>query len=508
MKNHKKLRNALATLLLALPLALQGAVGVKTAQAAETSTETATVTLHKYVFDKSLPSDKIDNSKSQSEIEGWLNKNNAKPLDGVEFTAYDVTSEYADAYKKATGNNNESPADAAKTASAAVAKKADALQKTPTAKVVDKQKTANGGLASFDLPLRDANGNYKAYLFVETDAPANITQKAEPFVLAMPIYEADGKNVQKSINIYPKNVKQSDKKTLNDNRSHHDFTAGEKINYTIETVVPWNIANKKVYTITDNPSKGLIMDADTIQIEGLASDKYTVEKNADNGFTITITAANLAAFAGKTLKTTVKGHLSIEDLTLIDTGIPNKATAKVDNEAHHEVKSEEVFTGGKKFVKVDGSNQSKTLAGAQFQLVIVNNGKVVKYAHGDEKKGYTFDTNNTDVATKTTGENGQFEFAGLKYSESLEAGESYAVKEVKAPTGYDLLKAPVLFTVAKDSYKTVQAADVQKISNTKKGGFLPSTGGMGIVLFIAAGVVVMAGAAGAMIARRNRRENI
>ena len=472
MKNHKKLRNALATLLLALPLALQGAVGVKTAQAAETSTETATVTLHKYVFDKSLPSDKIDNSKSQDEINAWLTKNNAEALDGVEFTAYDVTSEYADAYKTATGDKNESPADAAKTASAAVAKKADALQKTAT--VVGKQTTANGGLASFaNLPLRDANGNYKAYLFAETDAPANITQKAEPFVLAMPIYGA-----------------------------------GEKINYSIETVVPWNIANKKVYTITDNPSKGLIMDADTIQIEGLASNKYTVKKNADNGFTITIPAANLAAFAGKTLKTTVKGHLSIEDLTLIDTGIPNKATAKVDNEAHHEVKSEEVFTGGKKFVKVDGSNQSKTLAGAQFQLVIVKNGQVVKYAHGNEKDGYTFDTNNTNVATKTTGENGQFEFAGLKYSESLEAGESYAVKEVKAPTGYDLLKDPVLFTVAKDSYKTVQAADGQKISNTKKGGFLPSTGGMGIVLFIAAGVVVMAGAVGTMIVRRNRRENI
>lgn len=192
MKNHKKLRNALATLLLALPLALQGAVGVKTAQAAETSTETATVTLHKYVFDKSLPSDKIDNSKSQDEINAWLTKNNAEALDGVEFTAYDVTSEYADAYKTATGDKNESPADAAKTASAAVAKKADALQKT--AKVVDKQTTANGGLASFaNLPLRDANGNYKAYLFAETDAPANITQKAEPFVLAMPIYGAGGK---------------------------------------------------------------------------------------------------------------------------------------------------------------------------------------------------------------------------------------------------------------------------------------------------------------------------
>lgn len=504
MKNHKKLRNALATLLLALPLALQGAVGVKTAQAAETSTETATVTLHKYVFDNSLPSDKIDNSKSQDEINAWLNKNNAKTLDGVEFTAYDVTSEYADAYKTATGKKNESPADAAKTASAAVAKKADALQKPAT--VVGKQKTANGGLASFaNLPLRDANGNYKAYLFVETDSPANITQKAEPFVLAMPIYGADGKTVQKSINIYPKNVEQSDKKTLEEKRP--DFTAGEKINYSIETVVPWNIANKKVYTITDNPSKGLIMDTDTIHIEGL-SGEYEVEKNADNGFTIKIPAANLAAFAGKTLKTTVKGHLSIEDLTLIDTGIPNKATAKVDNEAHHEVKSEEVFTGGKKFVKVDGSKQSKTLAGAQFQLVIVKNGQVVKYAHGNEKDGYTFDTNNTDVATETTGENGQFEFAGLKYSESLEAGESYAVKEVKAPTGYDLLKDPVLFTVEKDSYKTVQAADGQKISNTKKGGFLPSTGGMGIVLFIVAGVVVMAGAAGAMIARRNRRENI
>lgn len=505
MKNHKKLRNALATLLLALPLALQGAVGVKTAQAAETSTETATVTLHKYVFNKSLPSDKIDNSKSQDKINAWLTKNNAEALDGVEFTAYDVTSEYADAYKTATGDNNESPADAAKTASDAVAKKADALQKTAT--VVGKQTTANGGLASFaNLPLRDANGNYKAYLFVETDAPANITQQAEPFVLAMPVYGADGKTVQKSINIYPKNVKQSDKKTLEEN--HKDFTTGEKINYSIETVVPWNIANKEVYTITDNPSKGLIMDTDTIQIEGLASNKYTVKKNADNGFTITIPAADLAAFAGKTIKTTVKGHLSIEDLTLIETGIPNKATAKVDNEAHLEVKSEEVFTGGKKFVKVDGSNQSKTLAGAQFQLVIVKNGQVVKYAHGNEKDGYTFDTNNTNVATKTTGENGQFEFAGLKNSTELEAGESYAVKEVKAPTGYNLLKDPVLFTVEEGSYKTVQATDGQKISNTKKGGFLPSTGGMGIVLFIVAGVVVMAGAAGTMIARRNRHENI
>lgn len=505
MKNHKKLRNALATLLLALPLALQGAVGVKTAQAAETSTETATVTLHKYVFNKSLPSDKIDNSKSQDEINAWLTENNAEALDGVEFTAYDVTSEYANAYETATGDKNESPADAAKTASAAVAKNADVLQKTAT--VVGKQTTANGGLASFaNLPLRDENGNYKAYLFVETDAPANITQKAEPFVLAMPVYGADGKTVQKSINIYPKNVKQSDKKTLEEN--HKDFTAGEKINYSIETVVPWNIANKKVYTITDNPSKGLIMDTDTIQIEGLASNQYTVKKNADNGFTITIPAADLAAFAGKTIKTTVKGHLSIEDLTLIETGIPNKATAMVDNEAHHEVKSEEVFTGGKKFVKVDGSNQSKTLAGAQFQLVIVKNGQVVKYAHGNEKDGYTFDTNNTNVATKTTGENGQFEFAGLKNSTELEEGESYAVKEVKAPTGYNLLNDPVLFTVEEGSYKTVQATDGQKISNTKKGGFLPSTGGMGIVLFIVAGVVVMAGAAGTMIARRNRHENI
>lgn len=504
MKNHKKLRNALATLLLALPLAVQGAVGVQTAQAAEAAPSTVNVTLHKYVFDKALPSDKIDNSKSQSEIEGWLNKNNAKPLDGVEFTAYDVTSEYAAAYKTATGDRKESPADAAKTASAAVAAKADSLQKT--ASVVGRQKTANGGLANFEgLKLRDDKGNYKAYLFVETDAPANVTTKAEPFVLAMPIYGADGKTVQSNVNIYPKNVKDTDRKKMT--ATHVDFTAGEAIPYEIDTVVPWNIANKTEYTITDNPSKGLVMDTDTIAIEGLTKDQYTVRKNADNGFTITIPAGNLAKFAGKTLKTTVNGHLSIADLTLIDKGIPNEATAKVDNEAHDTVKSEEVFTGGKKFVKVDASNTGKTLAGAQFQLVIVKNGKVVKYAHGNEKDGYTFDANDSNVATKTTGEDGKFEFAGLKYSTELEAGESYAVKEVKAPAGYDMLKDPVQFTVAKDSYNGA-AAVVQKVSDTKKGGFLPSTGGMGIVLFIAAGVAVMAAAAGAMVVRRNRREDI
>lgn len=497
MFTFKKVKTGLLALMLALPLGVSGLAN-QSVKADSAKVDTVNVTLHKYVFSDKLPSTTVQNTDSTNDED--FTKLGGKTLDGVTFTAYDVTSEYQKAYK-----NSQDAQEASET----VAKKDTDLQKTATK--VAEATTANGGLANFkDLALRDSDGNYKAYLFVETNSPANVTQKSASFVLAMPIYKGDGssKEIQTNVNVWPKSVKMEDSKHMT--ASHNDFTAGESIPYVINTVIPWNIAQKTTYTITDTPDKGLVMDTDSIAIEGLNKSDYTVTKNSDNGFTIEIAANKLASFAGQTLKTTVNGHLSINDLTLIDTNIYNSAQAKVDNEFHTQVKSEEVYTGGKKFVKVDSANSDKKLSGAHFQLVIVDsNNNIVSYAHGDEKSGYTFDSKNENVAEKTSDDNGAFEFAGLKYSTELASGQSYAVVETKAPEGYELptgTKAITTFKVAKDSYKTT--SQIQTITNVKGGGFLPHTGGMGIVAFIACGLVVMGLALAVMFARKNRQDNI
>nr|WP_315897732.1 pilin N-terminal domain-containing protein [Weissella cibaria] len=43
--------------------------------------------------------------------------------------------------------------------------------------------------------MKDSKGNYMTYLFVETDSPSNITQKAAPIVLTLPIFKS-GSNTE------------------------------------------------------------------------------------------------------------------------------------------------------------------------------------------------------------------------------------------------------------------------------------------------------------------------
>ena len=71
--------------------------------------------------------------------------------------------------------------------------------------------------------------------------------------------------------------------------------------------------------------------------------------------------------------------------------------------------------------------------------------------------------------------------------------------ETKAPEGYAKLTAPVKFVVTQGSYADAQKVEIDNITK----GLLPSTGGNGIYIYIAAGlVVVVLAAIGYRIAKR------
>lgn len=122
-------------------------------------------------------------------------------------------------------------------------------------------------------------------------------------------------------------------------------------------------------------------------------------------------------------------------------------------------------------------------------------------------------TETKDDAFKfVSGKNGQFEVKGLEYNK---ANDSYHLEEVKAPAGYELPSNAddvASFVVAKGSYdgalagenqpthldykledeENTQDGQGQQVKNIKVS--IPKTGGIGSLIFIAAGLAIMGGA--------------
>ncbi|WP_331282011.1 SpaH/EbpB family LPXTG-anchored major pilin [Lactobacillus delbrueckii] len=186
--------------------------------------------------------------------------------------------------------------------------------------------------------------------------------------------------------------------------------------------------------------------------------------------------------------------------------IGNTATLNIGNgtdTTSTQANGPKIYTGGAQFVNKD-SQSNKTLAGAKFQLVKVDsNGNIVSYATQASDSSYTWSDSATGATKYTSDTNGLVALKGLSYSDKLDSGESYALLEIKAPDGYAKLDSPVKFSITKGSFD-----DSNKITidNTKEGGLLPSTGGKGIYIFLAIGIVIMIVAFGGYKAIKKHEE--
>lgn len=154
-------------------------------------------------------------------------------------------------------------------------------------------------------------------------------------------------------------------------------------------------------------------------------------------------------------------------------------------------------------VKQDGDN-TKKLQGAEFKLYTDKEAKNEVKVSGSNGV-YTVDPSGSS-ATLTTDENGKITINGLD-------SKTYYLKETKAPSGYKLDDTVRKVTVTPDSavanakngeaiaYKVNGYSDHTMTINNYKGS-LPSTGGMGIVLMVVAGVLLIAGGMISIMRRR------
>lgn len=322
----------------------------------------------------------------------------------------------------------------------------------------------------------------------------------------------------------------------NEEKKVKDNQVGDTVTWKVKASIPEKIASLKTYELVDQLSKGLAVNQENLNMVVKAGDiklnnnkDYTIsigDYDNTNGTTITVTftEAGKGKMAGKTLVEMTFASKLTKDAVIGASGNPNDVTLKYSNTTDttstskpEETKPNEipaVFTYALdiyKFCKDKGSNTP--LANAEFTV------------YGSKK-----DINNNDVIDETTiiatgksGTDGKVVFN--LYKKTLPTGDTsdavsvkegtYYIKETKAPKGYNLLKDTIevkyviSYTGSEDLTGRHQTANVTIANNNgtvtneghlhygienKKGFTLPTTGGMGTVIFSVLGIaLVLAG---------------
>lgn len=380
------------------------------------------------------------------------------------------------------------------------------------------------------------------YLVRETTAASstpNATTGNAPLSLFM---MKGGQNIVITVK---SDVPTSHKKIVNDDynnpRDADDFQTNEDITYRLTFNIPSNWKDQYkdgfYFTMHDELSKGLdYVEGQTPVIKVADSeDKITSATDWDAS---KLYAKPTASVTGKTTvewkfatagdndsaKRTANLHLAGKTVVVYYKAKMN-ASAKIasaggngntyqvyyqhnpgnaaDGYDHTTPETPNVYTYQFIVVKQDGDNKDTKLSGAEFKLYS-DQSATKEVAVSLAKGAYTVNPNGTAVLT--TGTDGKITVNGL------DSG-TYYLKETKAPSGYKLDDTVREVTVTPDS-KVVDAKNGEAIAYKVNGysnhtmtidnykGSLPSTGGMGIVLMVVAGVLLIAGGMISIMRRR------
>lgn len=391
------------------------------------------------------------------------------------------------------------------------------------------------------------------YHFIETSVGSNggyILDKNSQFEF---VVNSDGTvtyngTTDNNISISVKNEKPDMEKKVKDRttdtwKQETDYNIGDIIPYQVTVSVPGNITQLKEFTLTDTPNNLkddvgsiVIKDGDTTVAEAA----YTATA-VDNGFKIAFNTAAMGDYAGKKLVITYNAELLTTALTTT-TGNPNTAKLEYSNEILPTSDPKEpgkaviedhavVYTFELKINKT--GEESAPLKDVVFDLYKEVSEETAGAVKGDSANGLDSKKFWLKLDTLTTGVDGTISKEGL-------ANGTYYLVETKTNEGYNLLKAPVkvdlniqYVTSMTENWEWDLSTDVPtlvkheiNVSETtftgndtdggtngiltqtivnKKGFTLPTTGGMGTVIFSIIGIILMAGAAVVLITSRKKK---
>lgn len=277
---------------------------------------------------------------------------------------------------------------------------------------------------------------------------------------------------------------------------------GKHVGFQIDSIVP-DLTNYTNYTykVTDTMSAGLLPDQNVKVMIGTddVTAQSTIEYNGQKT-TITIPYAVLSNGYVKDTPITITYSATVTPDAVVYAGSQsqyssNDATLQYSNNVDDLTSTEttpsetvKVYLYSIDITKVNDKNVK--LQGAEFTLKDnAGNFIPVSLSGGRYKVSDTLAATAAN-ATVTSDANGKVYIDGL-------AEGTYTLTETKAPATYNLLKNPVSITITAtynaDGTVASVAGNTATVVN-KAGGILPSTGGIGTVIFTVCGIVVMLGA--------------
>lgn len=484
--------------------------------------------------------------------DNWLYDVHTYPKNGTSYGKIDLVKEGEDGAKLA-GVTFVLQKDNGDGTWTTITKKAGAAGDN-TGEALNLVTSTNGTISVADL----TQGTYR---FIETDRGDNkgyIMDGATAYVFTV---NADGTVTYNgvtnaAITITVKNEKPDMTKEVQDRTDKtwgqdSDYNVGDVIPYKVTVDVPANITKLKEFKLTDTPTN-LKDDATSVELtcDGAPVNEgaYEVTGNG-NGFVITFVPAAMADYADKTIEITYNATL-LEGAATTTDGNPNTAKLEYSNKILPETDDGSnpnkpgepgkdaiedtavVYTFKLQVLKKAQSAEGTPLAGVKFDLYKEVAAGTEGALTGDAVKEAGLDTSKSWIKVAsdlTTDAKGEVSHSGL-------ANGTYYLVETKTNDGYNLLKAPVEvkldiayvtktkteYYIDEDGGKTLVKHEVETTVFTengssstgihtetiinKKGFELPTTGGMGTILFTAAGIVLIAGAAVLFFGTKRRKD--
>ena len=362
--------------------------------------------------------------------------------------------------------------------------------------------------------LTDANGEIELanldlglYFVVET-APLPGSTGVAPFLVTVPLTDpADDASWLYDVHVYPKNALTGATKTVEDSE---DVKIGDEIDFTITSDIP-NVAVIDGYKVVDTLDAKLdYVSAAVTLVDGtpLAATDYTVVHDAaTNAVTVEFTAAGravLAAHNGTEVQVVLTAAVNtVGEIANTAVLYPNLGSYTVTpGQPGGPTVTPEVVTKWGDITIEKTDKAGAPLTGAVFSVYPTEQ---------DAIDG----TNAISLAGATefaVAADGTVTISGLRYSDwadnaAVAPGEdgdqSYWLAEIVAPDGFELLAAPIEFTVT--AATTAVGVDLEVVNVPSNAGFtLPVTGGTGTTLFILGGALLLGGAA--LLTFRSRRK--
>lgn len=309
----------------------------------------------------------------------------------------------------------------------------------------------------------------------------------------------------KEKNEVPSNEKTVEEDSSKNYGSVNDADIGQTVNFKSTVTLP---AGSENVIFHDTMSAGLTLNAESVQVytdagltTKLDADSYTLKTLGLSDtctFEIAFSQEYLNDLKEKAVVYVVYSAVVNENAVVGGEGNPNTSHLTYGDESKTTPGSNTTtYTWSFDVLKYGNGNETNVLANAEFVLLnsdrskvaVVKNGKLTDWmdlpAVGED--GSVVWPDNTILKTD---ENGKISIAGLD-------ADTYYLREIKAPAGYNVLKDDVEVKID----PTVSDKTTVKVDNLS-GTELPSTGGMGTTFFYVAGSILLLGAAVLLVTKK------